>query len=57
MNRRNWLAGAAAMAFATPAAAAARSTRPMTTPAPPIARRDPVVITQVAMLASVFPNT
>jgi len=47
MNRRNWLAGAAAMAFATPAAAAARSTRPMTTPAPPIARRDPVVITQL----------
>ena len=47
MNRRNWLAGAAAMAFATPAAAAARSTRPMTTPAPPVARPDPVVITQL----------
>ncbi|MCA3737119.1 MAG: S9 family peptidase [Phenylobacterium sp.] len=47
MNRRNWLAGAAALAFATPAAAAARSTRPMTPPAPPVARRDPVVITQL----------
>lgn len=47
MNRRDWLAGAAALAFATPSVAAPRSKRPMTSPAPPVARRDPVTITQL----------
>lgn len=47
MNRRDWLAGAAALAFAAPSSAAPRSNRPMTSPAPPVPRRDPVVITQL----------
>ena len=47
MNRRDWLAGAAALALAAPSSAATRSNRPMTSPAPPVPRRDPVVITQL----------
>lgn len=47
MNRRDWLAGAAALALAAPSSAANRKNSPMTSPVPPVARRDPVVVTQL----------